>query len=95
MVDIVMYIALKWIWFRLVADLLSSLVIEMSERIAGKKLPELAESEKIEGRVSNGAERDGKHEETQTSVRPRVLDRDLKFSSCPQQQQPVGKKEFF
>ena len=77
MVDIVMYIALKWIWFRLVADLLSSLVIEMSERIAGKKLPELAESEKIEGRVSNGAERDGKHEETQTSVRPRVLDRDL------------------
>ena len=49
----------------------------MSERIAGKKLPELAESEKIEGRVSNGAEREGKHEETQTSVRPRVLDRDL------------------
>ena len=35
------------------SDLLSSLVIEMSERIAGKKLPEVAETEKIEGRVSN------------------------------------------
>ena len=38
------------------SDLLSSLVIEMSESIAGKKLPEVAETEKIEGRVSNGAE---------------------------------------
>ena len=37
------------------SDLLSSLVIEISERIAGEKLPELAETEKIEG-VSNGAE---------------------------------------
>ena len=40
------------------SDLLSSLVIEMSESIAGKKLPEVAETEKLpeEGRVSNGAE---------------------------------------
>ena len=77
MVDIVMYIALKWIWFRLVADLLSSLVIEMSERIAGKKLPELAESVKIEGRGSNGAKREGKQRRHKPPCDSRVLDRDL------------------
>ena len=49
----------------------------MSERIAGKKLPELAESEKIEGRGSNGAKREGKQRRHKPPCDSRVLDRDL------------------